>query len=103
MPMNSAVRNVKMNACRKATKISSSMIATLPATTTTPIASPPPTPSAAAAVKIRPSSTPSRMWPAIMLAKSRTASAKVLAPRPMISTGTSSGASQSGPGQKCRM
>ena len=47
------------------------------------------------------SSTASRMCPAIMLANSRTASANTFAMRPMISTGTSSGAIQIGPGQKC--
>jgi len=41
------------------------------------------------------------MWPAIMLANSRTASANTFATSPMISTGTSSGAIQMGPGQKC--
>ena len=47
------------------------------------------------------SRTASRMWPAIMLAKSRTASAKTFAMSPMISTGTRSGANHNGPGQKC--
>ena len=55
----------------------------------------------APAAMMNDSSTASRMWPAIMLAKSRTASANTLAISPMISTGTSSGAIQIGPGQKC--
>ena len=46
------------------------------------------------------SSTASSTCPATMLANSRTVSAKIRATRPMISSGTSSGDSQSGPGLK---
>jgi len=65
-----------MKACRKATNSSRKLIATLPRTTSTP------TPRAetetlrARAAMMNESSTASRMWPAIMLAKSRTAERK---------------------------
>ena len=89
-----------MNACRKATKISSIVIATLPATAGTAMPNPMAA-DAAPALRMKPSSTASRMWPASMLANRRTVSAKILAIRPAISTGTSTQASHQGPGQKC--
>src|SRR3954451_19389086 len=76
------------------------LIATLPATTSAPTPRPSPALTVPAAM-MNESNTASRMCPAIILAKSRTASANTLAIRPMISTGTSSGAIQIGPGQKC--
>ena len=78
-PMNTAERRVKMNACRNATKISSIMIATAIRNGAPEIT--------LRKVKMSPMMASTMMCPAVMLAKSRMASANGLVSFPMISTG----------------
>ena len=88
-----------MKACRKATKISTRLIATLPITTTRATGKPA-RPRLVTASTARLMSTAIRMWPATLAAKRRRARAITLAKVPMISTGTISGAIHQGPGAK---
>ena len=83
--MNTAVRNMKTNACRKATKSSMKLMATAatPATSEMPLTAATPR---VAAIAPNSMSVAISVWPPTMLAKRRMASAAGLITRPSTST-----------------